>query len=182
LVLHLRDDRSLAPRTINLAAAALRFFYEHVVRAPLSLGDVPRMKAGRALPKVYSEQEVERIIAALNSPKHRLSARKALRQKGIWVIGGVPTEEQPVSPVPERRTPNSSPRMESRPGTSHKARDGRERLFRGLVEGPQGNRGSAQNNADVADRVLSMHGSGLHCTRRICSLRCRLGANGRRRP
>ena len=71
-LLFLQEVRESAPRTINLAAAAIRFFYESVIGIPLTTLDVPRMKIGRALPKVYSLKEVEKIIGALDNPKHRL--------------------------------------------------------------------------------------------------------------
>ena len=70
-ILDLRDNKKLAPRTINLATAAITFFYQSVVECPGAVNRLPRMKTGRTLPKVYSEDEVARIITALPNPKHR---------------------------------------------------------------------------------------------------------------
>jgi len=71
-LVNLKTVQELAPRTVNLAAAALAFFYRVVVSAESVMGRIPRMKPGRSLPNVYSLEEVERIINAAENPKHRL--------------------------------------------------------------------------------------------------------------
>ncbi|MDD5676282.1 MAG: phage integrase N-terminal SAM-like domain-containing protein [Chitinivibrionales bacterium] len=65
-------EKKYAPRTINLVAASLHFFYENVVKLPYEIKDVPRMKTGRALPKVYSQEDVGNIINVVKNNKHRL--------------------------------------------------------------------------------------------------------------
>ena len=71
-ILYLKDDKKHAPRTINLASAALSFFYEKVLGSSLMTGKIPRMKTGRKLPPVYSVQEVGKILSSLQNIKHRL--------------------------------------------------------------------------------------------------------------
>ncbi len=70
-LLDLKENNKLAARTINLSAAAITFFYLNVVECPGAVNRLPRMKPGRTLPKVYSEDEVARIISALPNLKHR---------------------------------------------------------------------------------------------------------------
>jgi site-specific recombinase XerD len=70
--LYLKENRNYAPRTVNLATAAIQFFYLKVLKVRLSANALPRMKTGRPLPKVYSQEEVRKIILAVSNPKHRL--------------------------------------------------------------------------------------------------------------
>jgi len=66
------EIRRAAPSTINLHAAAIAFFLEHV--AGIDTTNLPRkrMKTGRPLPKVYSREETARILEACTNEKHRL--------------------------------------------------------------------------------------------------------------
>jgi integrase/recombinase XerD len=68
--LHLKEK--FAARTINLASAAITFFYGAILDCLLDTKTLPRMKTGRSLPMVYSEKEVERLFAATASLKHQL--------------------------------------------------------------------------------------------------------------
>jgi len=70
--IHLKEDKKYSPRTVNLVTAAVQFFYIQVLRLSLPIETLPRMKTGRALPKVYSEQQVEDILKAPTNLKHRL--------------------------------------------------------------------------------------------------------------
>jgi len=70
--LFLKENRNYAPRTVNLATAAIQFFYLKVLKVSLSRDALPRMKTRRPLPKVYSQEEVRKIILAMSNPKHRL--------------------------------------------------------------------------------------------------------------
>ena len=70
--LYLKEKQNFSPRTVNLATAALLFFYNNILKTRFSAASLPRMKTGRQLPKVYSEQEISKIIAVVSNPKHRL--------------------------------------------------------------------------------------------------------------
>ena len=70
-ILYLKDDKKQAPRTINLASAALSFFYEKVLGSSIMTEKIPRMKTGRSLPKVYSEEEIEKLLKAVTNLKHK---------------------------------------------------------------------------------------------------------------
>lgn len=70
-ILYLKDHKKLAPRTINLASAALSFFYEKVLGSSIMTDKIPRMKIGRSLPAVYSEIDIQKILSAHDNLKHR---------------------------------------------------------------------------------------------------------------
>ncbi|MDD5673743.1 MAG: tyrosine-type recombinase/integrase [Chitinivibrionales bacterium] len=69
---HLLSLKCLAARTINLATAAISFFYREIICSSDSIDRLPRMKPGKNLPKVYSIEEIERMIGAVSNEKHRL--------------------------------------------------------------------------------------------------------------
>ncbi|MBN1982241.1 MAG: tyrosine-type recombinase/integrase [Chitinivibrionales bacterium] len=71
-ILYLKDRRKFSPRTINLQCAAVQFYYRTVLRKRQVTEELPRMKTGRALPKVYSEKQIEAFIQAVENSKHRL--------------------------------------------------------------------------------------------------------------
>jgi len=71
-LLALREQRHLAPRTINARNAALSFFYEQVMHTPRGVHKPPRMKPGKALPRVYGQNDVAKLLEAASNPKHKL--------------------------------------------------------------------------------------------------------------
>ncbi len=58
--------------TINLTIAAIRFFFDVVVKTPVTIADVPYLKKPKYLPEIFSVEEMKRIFAARMNPKHRL--------------------------------------------------------------------------------------------------------------
>jgi integrase/recombinase XerD len=71
-LLSMKSPCRLAPRTINLAAAAISFFYRNVVESPAAVDNVPRMKTGKPLPKVYGQGDLWEILDVVKNEKHRL--------------------------------------------------------------------------------------------------------------
>jgi integrase/recombinase XerD len=71
-LLSLKYSNGYAARTVNLAAAAISFFYREIIRESTPVDSLPRMKPGKSLPKVYSAEELERMIGVLENEKHRL--------------------------------------------------------------------------------------------------------------
>lgn len=71
-LLALQNAGTKAPRTINLTAAAISFFFANVLKKPINLADVPRMKTGRELPCVYSQEDIGKILSSTSNPKHIL--------------------------------------------------------------------------------------------------------------
>lgn len=70
--IYLRDEKGYASRTVNLCCAAIQFFYREVIKVMPDKVKIQTMKTERSLPKVYSEQQIERIIGAAQNPKHQL--------------------------------------------------------------------------------------------------------------
>jgi site-specific recombinase XerD len=64
-----REER--APSTINQMINALRFLYVDLYKRQMQLGDLPRPKKERKLPEVLSEEEVLRILNAVDNLKHK---------------------------------------------------------------------------------------------------------------
>jgi integrase/recombinase XerD len=60
--LHLLQERRLAPRTVGLHIAALRFFFVKTLRRPDRRLDLPYPKRPKQLPTVLSQEEVARLI------------------------------------------------------------------------------------------------------------------------
>lgn len=71
-LLQLGEQRKLASSTRNQAHYALKFFYEVTVRRPQASLTVPMRRAEQKLPEILSREEVERILAAPRSDRHRL--------------------------------------------------------------------------------------------------------------
>lgn len=71
-LLHLHS-RGLAPQTINLKIAGLRFFFHHVLGRPIDevVKQFQRPKIGRRLPRPYSTQQVTKVLEACRKPMHR---------------------------------------------------------------------------------------------------------------
>jgi site-specific recombinase XerD len=73
-LLYLWRDRRLMARTRNVYSAALRFLYGVVLRRPEVAYAIARARPVRVLPVVLDAAEVARLIAAIDSPLHRMVA------------------------------------------------------------------------------------------------------------
>jgi site-specific recombinase XerD len=63
--------RKLAPDTVTVRLAALRFFYCKTLRRAWSIEDTPYPKKDHRLPQILSQQEVEHLINAASTAFHR---------------------------------------------------------------------------------------------------------------
>lgn len=63
--------RGMKPRSINIYIAAIRRYFQTVLRTPLSKEELPSMRVDHALPKVPSKKEVIQIIMGTKNLKHR---------------------------------------------------------------------------------------------------------------
>ena len=75
---HLVDTRR-APSTCGVYAAALRFLYDTTLDRPAVAARIPRRRVPERLPTILSTAEVERLLAAAHSPKHRAILMTAYR-------------------------------------------------------------------------------------------------------
>jgi integrase/recombinase XerD len=70
--LYLINERKLAPSTVQIAIAALRFLYKVTLEKKWELKDViPSPRAAKKLPVVLSPDEVLRFLDCLRNTKHR---------------------------------------------------------------------------------------------------------------
>lgn len=71
--LYLREDKKLAPSSINLAVHALRFFFKHTLRRDWPVLDLLRVHKPRMLPVVLSTTEVRAVLSAIRHPVRRMA-------------------------------------------------------------------------------------------------------------
>ena len=69
--LHLIQERRVATSTYNVHIAALRFFYNTVLKKDWLIREIPFRKTGRKLPVVLCPQEVARLLEVIGNLKHR---------------------------------------------------------------------------------------------------------------
>jgi integrase/recombinase XerD len=69
--LHLLHERKLAPSTLQVRTAALRFFYTQTLKQNWFVENVVRPKVPRKLPTVLSLEEVTALLDATPNLKHR---------------------------------------------------------------------------------------------------------------
>jgi integrase len=75
-LLHL-TARGLHPASINVYGGALRFLYGVTLERPLELAGLPRVRVPMRVPVVLSGTEVQRLLAAMPRPNHRVAAMLA---------------------------------------------------------------------------------------------------------
>ena len=69
---YLTNEKRLAPSSILIAVAALRFLYKVTLHRAWTLADIiPAPKQPQKLPIVLSPEEVRQFLACVPSPKHR---------------------------------------------------------------------------------------------------------------
>ena len=70
-LLSLLNEAKVSPSTVNTYAAAIRFLYCVTLKRPDVVADVVRMKTPMRVPRILSGTEVERLLAAIPTTKHR---------------------------------------------------------------------------------------------------------------
>src|ERR1700736_3606277 len=63
--------RKLAPSTVTVYLAALRFFYTKTLKRSWSVAETPYPKRAEHVPSIMSQEEVARLIDAARTPFHR---------------------------------------------------------------------------------------------------------------
>lgn len=71
--LHLREQRKLAPSTLNIAVHGLRFLFVHTLGHDWNLFDLLRVNKPRTLPVVLATGEVRTLLAAIRHPVRRVA-------------------------------------------------------------------------------------------------------------
>jgi integrase/recombinase XerD len=75
--LALVQKRKLAPSTVGVYVGALMFLYRVTLGRPEEVAGLPRPKVPKRVPVVLSGTEMERLLNAVGSPKHRAMAMLA---------------------------------------------------------------------------------------------------------
>ena len=70
-LLSMAKDRSASPGTQRVYAAALRFFYDKTLGRPEVAARIPLPRVPKKVPVVLSGKEVEQVLDALSSLRHR---------------------------------------------------------------------------------------------------------------
>lgn len=70
-LIFLIEKKGWASSTINQMINALRFLYVDLYRRTMQLGDHPRPRKERKLPEILSEEEVLRLLHAVENLKHK---------------------------------------------------------------------------------------------------------------
>jgi site-specific recombinase XerD len=68
---YLRDQRGLAPRTVNTCMCAVIFLYEVTLDRQLNRKQIPPMKAPRKLPKIFTRGELRSMMEVTTNLKYR---------------------------------------------------------------------------------------------------------------
>ncbi len=70
-LLHLMRERKAGPSTVHVYIAALTFLYRNVLRTPDVVEGLPHPRIHKKLPDVLSREEVQALLGAVRSVKHR---------------------------------------------------------------------------------------------------------------
>ena len=68
---HLLKDKKLTPKSIGIAAAALRFLYKVTLKRDWAVEEIPLPKMPLKLPVILSREEVIKFLECVGSLKHR---------------------------------------------------------------------------------------------------------------
>jgi integrase/recombinase XerD len=66
-----RNNKTWSATSQNQLISAIKFFYEHLLKRPKEVYDLPRAQKPEQLPTVFSESEVLSIIKATDNLKHK---------------------------------------------------------------------------------------------------------------
>ena len=67
---YLRTNKNYSPESLNLARAALFYFFNNVLKKPITI-DIPKIKRKKALPRPIDMEVILKLIQATANLKHR---------------------------------------------------------------------------------------------------------------
>ena len=70
-LLYLLEEKEFSAATVNQVFNALRFLYVELYKMPFTIGSLPRPKKEKQLPVVLSQEEVVRVLDAVDNMKHK---------------------------------------------------------------------------------------------------------------
>ena len=106
--LYLREEKKLAPSSINIAVHALRFFFIHTLRRDWPVLDLLRVNKPRLLPVVLSTREVRTLLGAIRHPVRRV-ALTTIYALGLRLGEGLRLEAGHIDSCAARSAPRRLP-------------------------------------------------------------------------
>jgi integrase/recombinase XerD len=70
--LYLKNEKKVAPSTLNQKLSALKFFYQTTLQTAWPLGELVKPERRQSLPVVLSREEVGRVLTAVRQPQYRV--------------------------------------------------------------------------------------------------------------
>ena len=68
---HLIVEKKLAPETVNIYSAAIRFFFAVTLNRAMNYLQIPRAKESKKLPEILSRDEITELISKCYNIKHK---------------------------------------------------------------------------------------------------------------
>jgi integrase/recombinase XerD len=93
--LYLRDERKLAPSSINIATHAVKFFCVHTLQRTWPVFELLRVKLPQRLPVVLSRSEVREVLHAVRHPVRR-TALTTIYALGLRLSEGLALQAQHI--------------------------------------------------------------------------------------
>jgi site-specific recombinase XerD len=93
--LYLREERKLAPSSINIAVCALRFFFVRTMQRDWQVFDLLRVNKPRRLPIILSTGEVRAVLRAVRHPVRRM-ALTSIYALGLRLNEGLPLAAEDI--------------------------------------------------------------------------------------
>lgn len=70
-LLHGAQERKLGPASLKMRVAALKFLYTHTLERPEEVANIPWPKVSQPLPDILAGSEVQSLLEAIKSKRHR---------------------------------------------------------------------------------------------------------------
>ncbi len=70
--LYCTNELKLSEHSLHSRINAIKFYFEQVLNRPKFMAEIPRPKKPSVLPKVFNQNEIERIFSVTVNPKHLL--------------------------------------------------------------------------------------------------------------
>jgi integrase/recombinase XerD len=96
--LYLRNEKHLAPNTVNVALNGVKFLYLHTLQRPWPLRDLVRPPKARALPVVLSPEEVWSVLSQIRRPPYRVCL-SIIYACGLRLLEGVQLKVSQIDSV-----------------------------------------------------------------------------------
>lgn len=70
-LVYLKEQKGLSRSTMRIAVSGIRYFYQHILKRPSIIDEVPYPKEEKYLPEILSGKEVKRLLLLTHNIKHK---------------------------------------------------------------------------------------------------------------